>query len=304
MATTTAPASKKSTNVRPTTRARLAGTRASFAVLDRLAPRLAGRWAARLWLTLPRTRIPLPDDRPIPGLFVAPSERITVDLAGGRTIATERWGEGGRPVYLVHGWGGWRGQLGSFVEPLLARGCTVVAIDLPSHGDSGPGELGLRRTHGVEMVAALNAVIEHHGPPRAIVAHSLGCAITSFAIADGLPVPARLGFVAPTVGPVAHIRSTIQLLGGSQRTENAMIDRITSIVGRPITDFDSTTLSGPKPATLIVHDQLDKEVPHREADRIAAAWPDVELHSTTGLGHRRILRDQAVIEKIANFVAG
>jgi pimeloyl-ACP methyl ester carboxylesterase len=136
------------------------------------------------------------------------------------------------------------------------------------------------------------------------VAHSLGCAITSFAIADGLPVPARLGFVAPTVGPVAHISSTIRLLGASHRTERAMIGRISAIVGRPITDFDSTALSGPRPPTLIVHDRLDKEVPHDEAIRIAQAWPDVDLHSTTGLGHRRILRDVAVLDRVADFVAG
>lgn len=302
MALPTTAAPQKSTNVRPLPSIRLLTLRSAFAGLDRLAPSLAGRWAARLWLTLPRSNAMIRDDRPIPGLFVAPSTRTTVDLPGGRTIATERWGEGGRPVYLVHGWGGWRGQLGAFVEPLLARGCSVVAFDMPSHGDSGPGVLGPRRSHGVEMMEALHATTEHHGKPTAVVAHSLGAAITAFAVGDGLIAPERLGFVAPTVGPVAHIGSTARMLGAGPRTEAAMIEYISTIVGRPITDFDATQRPGPN--TLIVHDYKDKEVPYEEATRLEAAWPQAKLHSTDGLGHRRILRDTGVIDDIANFVAG
>lgn len=302
MAQTTYSASPKSTNVRTTHSARLLAMRGVFGALDRVAPGLAGRWAAHLWLTLPRTNAMVRDDRPIPGLFVAPSTRTTVDLPGGRTIATERWGEGGRLVYLVHGWGGWRGQLGGFVEPLLARGCSVVGFDMPGHGESGPGELGPRRTHGVEMMEALHAAAEHHGKPGAIVAHSLGAAITAFAVGDGLIAPERLGFIAPTVGPVAHIGTTARLLGAGARTEAAMVKRISSIVGRPVTDFDATARPGP--STLIVHDYKDKEVPYEEATRIADAWPQARLHSTDGLGHRRILRDAAVIDEITDFAAG
>lgn len=302
MTQTTTSAPQKSTNVRPFQAARLVALRAAFTGLDHLAPGLSGRWAARLWLTIPRTNATVRDDRPVPGMFVAPSTRTTVDLPGGRTIATERWGEGGRLVYLVHGWGGWRGQLGGFVEPLVARGCSVVAFDMPSHGESGPGTLGPRRTHGVEMMEALHAATQRHGRPASIVAHSLGAAITAFAMHDGLITPERLGFVAPTIGPAAHIGTTASFLGGGTRTEAAMIRRISTIVGRPITDFDATKQPGP--ATVIVHDYRDKEVPYEEAAMLEAAWPEAKLRATDGLGHQRILRDAAVIEGIADFVAG
>jgi pimeloyl-ACP methyl ester carboxylesterase len=302
MALTTTAGRQKSTNVRPARTLRLLAMRGAFGTLDRLAPGIAGHWAARLWLTLPRTNAMFRDDRPIPGLFVAPSTRTTVDLPGGRAIATERWGEGSRTVYLVHGWGGWRGQLGGFVEPLLARGYSVVAFDMPSHGESGPGVLGPRRSHGVEMMDALHAAVEHHGKPTAIVAHSLGAAITAFAVGDGLIAPERLGFVAPTLGPVGHISATVRMLGAGARTEASMINRINSIVGRPITDFDTTKRPGP--ATLIVHDYKDKEVPYDEATQLAAAWPEARLLTTDGLGHQRILRATAVIDEIANFAAG
>ncbi len=51
------------------------------------------------------------------------------------------------------------------------------------------------------------------------------------------------------------------------------------------------------PAVLIIHDTEDKEVHHRDGTLLAAAWPHAEFMSTTGLGHRRILRDEAVISR-------
>lgn len=120
------------------------------------------------------------------------------------------------------------------------------------------------------MMAALDAVVDTFGPPHAIVAHSLGCAITAFAIADGLSAPARLGFVAPTVGPLPHMHAMTQLLGLTERTESAILRQFETMVGRPITDFDALTLPGPMPPTLIVHDYRDKKNSHAQAVTLAA----------------------------------
>jgi predicted alpha/beta hydrolase family esterase len=306
MSTNASPAHQKSTNVRPVPR--LIGLRAAFGVLDRVAPSLGGRWAARLWCTLPRPKGQVrrgPAGRgplPVPGLHSPPITTTSIMTPAGRRVSVETWGSG-PPVYLVHGWGGWRRQLDAFVEPLVQAGFSVVAHDAPSHGDSGPGDFGPRRTHGGEMMDALSGVVDTFGRPHAIVAHSLGCAITAFAIADGLPAPERLGFVAPSVGPLPHIHAMTRLLGVTERTESAMLRRVETMVGRPITDFDALTLREPMPPTLIVHDFRDKEVPHAEATTLATTWPSADLHSTDGLGHRRILRDLEVIKRIAEFVS-
>jgi pimeloyl-ACP methyl ester carboxylesterase len=303
MTSPTATAPQNSTTVRAKLSPQILGLRAAFGTLDRLAPPMSGRLAARVWCTLPKPNGRLRDDRPVPGLFVEPSTTSTVRLPGGRRIAVERWGEG-LPIYLVHGWGGQRGQLGPFVEPLVRAGYSVIAHDALCHGDSGPGRLGPRRTHGGEMMEALNAVVATFGQPHAIVGHSLGCAIAAFSIADGLPAPRRLGFVAPATGPLPHMRMMIQLLGIPKRTESAMIRRVEAMVDRPMTDFDALGITAPMPPTLIVHDYRDKMNSHAITADLAAAWPSAELHSTDGLGHVRILRDAGVVKRIAEFVTG
>lgn len=301
MADTTVVEQQKSTTVRSTS-LQLTALRMAFGALDRVAPQLGGRWAARLWCTLPKSNGRSRDDRPVPGLFTEASTFSTVTLADGRRVATEAWGDG-PPVYLVHGWGGWRGQLGAFVEPLVHRGFSVVGFDAPSHGESGPGRHGPRRTNGLEMMEALAGVVGRHGRPAAIVAHSLGSAMSALAIADGVPAPSRLALIAPTVGPLPHIGAMAELLGFSGRTQSAMLRRLEAMLGRPMSDFDALNPSRPMPATLIVHDRHDKEVPLAEATQIATAWPAVELVTTEGLGHRRILRDAGVVERVVNFVA-
>ena len=55
--------------------------------------------------------------------------------------------------------------------------------------------------------------------------------------------------------------------------------------------------------TLVVHDHDDEEIPHADAEAVAAAAPGATLVSTRGLGHHRIVRDEAVIERAVAFVA-
>jgi pimeloyl-ACP methyl ester carboxylesterase len=278
---------------RPREATRLAALRAAFAAGDRLAPGLAARWALRVWCTLPRNGGRRRDERPGPG------ETSVVALSGRRSVTVETWGAG-EPVYLAHGWGGWRGQLGAFVAPLVAAGRRVVAFDAPSHGESAPGHLGPRRSTAVEIAEAFVAVTAAHGTPTAVVAHSLGCTTTALAVRDGLTV-GKLAFVAPSASVASMTIGLARALGYGRRTGVRFDRRLEALAGRPVSDFDLTTMAPPVP-TLVVHDRHDKEVPYADGVRVADAWPAARLHTTESLGHQRILRDPAVVAEIAAFV--
>jgi pimeloyl-ACP methyl ester carboxylesterase len=56
------------------------------------------------------------------------------------------------------------------------------------------------------------------------------------------------------------------------------------------------------PPLLLIHDRQDAETGWADSDAIARAWPGARLVTTTGLGHRRILRDPAVIAEVAGFL--
>jgi pimeloyl-ACP methyl ester carboxylesterase len=270
-----------------------AAFRVAFAALERIAPGQGSRLALDLWCTLPGNAGRRRDDRPGPGI------RSIIEVAG-RSVAVESWGDG-LPVYLVHGWGGWRGQLGRFVDPLVEAGFRVIAFDVPGHGDSGRSVMGPRRGNGIEFIQTLRAVTAEFGDALGVIAHSYGCATTTTAIRDGLGIE-RLVCVSPSVDPMTNIQMMARVLGFGPRTMSRMLIRVERLAGRPLSDFDPRTVAGERPPTLLIHDRQDKEVPYAEAAAFRASWPTADLVSTDGLGHQRILRDPEVIDRAVGFL--
>jgi pimeloyl-ACP methyl ester carboxylesterase len=278
----------------------------SFAVLERIAPSAGARWAEALWFTVPSAR-GRRDRQAEPGRPF----RVRVQ---GRAVAGEVWGErladgdpgrGAPPVvYLVHGWGGWRWQLDGFVEPLVEAGYRVVAFDAPGHGASDPGPEGPGRGTILELADALAAVVAANGPAHAVVAHSLGATAAAFAIRHGLPVE-RAAFVAPMADPLPYTRTFAGRLGFGEQVRTRLVGRIERRVGMPLSAFDVPAMAGqvPTPPLLLVHDRLDAETGWSDSAAIAASWPQARLVTTSGLGHRRILRAPAVIAEVNGFVA-
>jgi pimeloyl-ACP methyl ester carboxylesterase len=265
-----------------------------FAVLERVAPGVGARWAERLWFAVPRPR----GRRAEP---VAPGRPFRVPV-GGATVAGEVWGEG-PAVYLLHGWGGWRGQLDALVDPLVEAGYRVVAFDAPSHGDSDPGAAGPGRGTLPEFAAALAAVVAAGGPAHAVVAHSLGATAAAFAVRHGLAV-GRLVLVSPMADPLPYTRVFAGRLGFGERVRGRLVRRLERRVGMPMSAFAVPAMARELavPPVLLVHDRLDAETSWSDSAAIAEAWPGARLHTTSGLGHRRILRDPAVVAEITGFV--
>jgi len=258
--------------------------------LSRIAPGLAAVLAERLFFTPPRPR-------PSRGEAVLRAgRRIDLRTENGRVVAW-RFGRG-PAVILLHGWAGRAAQMSSFVAPLLGRGLSVVALDAPGHGRSG-----WTRSSAVDFARALRAVAAEVGSVHAIVAHSLGAAAAALALRDGMNVR-RVALLGPAAHPPAWFGRFAAALGipaGVAQQARARSERRLGIRWDELhVPTMAMTLTAP---ALVVHDRHDDEVPHRDGAAIAAAWPGARLLETTGLGHFRILRDHAVIEAVAAFVA-
>jgi pimeloyl-ACP methyl ester carboxylesterase len=53
---------------------------------------------------------------------------------------------------------------------------------------------------------------------------------------------------------------------------------------------------------LLFHDRCDHEVSLAESQAIAQGWSGARLIETSGLGHRRILRAESVIQQVVDFM--
>jgi pimeloyl-ACP methyl ester carboxylesterase len=279
----------------------LAWLRTVFGVLQVVAPDAADRKALDVWCTLPPgARRRAHDHRPGGG------EVVRLATARGGDAVAEVWGEG-PVVLLVHGWGGWRGQLGRFVAPLVDAGHRVVAVDAPGHGDAGAGFMGPGRGTLFEISDALHAAQERFAPDgvAAVVAHSLGTTATAHAVREGLPAD-RLALVSPNPGFGPLLEAFSRAFGLNARTTAHLRQALEGFTDRTLEEFDLPAMGagGDMPPTLVVHDEADREAPYAVGAAVAAAWPTATLVTTRGLGHYRLLADDAVVRAVVGHVTG
>ena len=234
---------------------------------------------------------------------LATARAFRVPFAGGELAAYE-WNAGApRTVLLVHGWEHRAAFWGVLADGLVRAGFRVVAFDGPAHGDS-PG----RMTTLPEFGQATQAVADYLGEVWGVVGHSFGAATTA-----GLPVqfnrnatgelPRLVLMSAPGSTPAVAQRFA-DLLALPAAVVQRMGRFIQEQTGRDAESFSLTQAASKVQAArvLLLHDCQDESVPFAEAQDIAHRWPGIEFHSTTGLGHNKIMRDKAVIQRVAQFL--
>jgi pimeloyl-ACP methyl ester carboxylesterase len=278
------PGGVKSTNVR------FRAIRGLFAGLSRIAPGATAALAGVLFRRPPRHRGPDIDRSAFDG-----GERMQLRVDGAR-LAVWKFGEGPTAL-LVHGWGSRAARLGSFVAPLTAAGFSVVAFDAPGHGESDG-----RLSSLPQFLFALRELSTRFGPIEAVVAHSMGGAATTLAMARGLAVR-RAVFLAPAADPAGYSERFAATVGLSPAVLVRMKAGLERRFGLPWRDFDVLAAAAKQIAPLlVVHDRDDRDIPVSEGEAYARAWPGARLVTTAGLGHRRIVHDPSVVAQAVGFL--
>ena len=267
--------------------------RGALRVLSHAAPRVATRLAADLFMKPRRFRTPPREQALMQG-----AERFDVRVSEETTIRAWRWGAG-PVVILAHGWEGRGSQLAPFVAPLVESGRSVIAFDAPAHGISDGTRSSL--PHFAWALRSVAAAVSDDAPD-AIIAHSLGCAATTLALREGLTAR-RVVFISPPLDPTDYTNRFGDILGLEAKIVDGMRMRIEERFLRKWSDYSlagtARTMTAP---LLVIHDRDDQDTPWNEGAALAELWPGARMMSTEGLGHRRILREPAVIDAAANFI--
>ena len=207
--------------------------------------------------------------------------------------------DGDRRVLLTHGWAGDAQQMRALAQALAAAGFDPVMLDLPAHGASD----GSRATLP-QWVRALFTASASLGPWYGVVAHSLGALAVAHASARGLSSE-RLALLAPSPPPALFLRWYAAGLGLNEALAERMERAIARREGVGVEQFAPDWL-GPRVTqpTLVLHDADDRTAPLATGRALARALRDAHLQVTQGLGHRRILEDAAVVDAVAQHLAG
>ncbi|WP_168220819.1 alpha/beta hydrolase [Streptomyces sp. RFCAC02] len=272
--------------------------RSALALTGHLSPAVAARLAAPRFSD-PTARSSLrPDEEPLMRRAI----RTPLPVRG-KTAVAYHWGDGERPVLLMHGWRSRASRFHVLAGALIERGLSPVAFDAPGHGEAaGRGTSALEYR---EMAAELQ---RRHGRFTAVVGHSVGGLGAYLAVRDVLTTrrlatiaaPARLGDVFDSFCALAGLGERVRPVL-RRRLEEGLFAGEPDVWNHCSPVHDPAAIT---PPVLIVHDRDDDMVPYAAAERLAAAHGDhADLLTTRGLGHRRILTDPDVTAAVVAFAA-
>ncbi|WP_217200728.1 alpha/beta hydrolase [Streptomyces buecherae] len=270
---------------------------AALNALAHPAPELAGRAAYALFRHPLRRGKVLPRERAV-------HERAAVEelVVAGKRVRCYRWGDGGAPVLMLHGWQSRASRYAGFVPRLEALGLTGLSFDAPGHGASAG-----RDTTVLEYREIIGQLQERYGTFHAIVAHSLGATSAFLALRGGARAE-RLVTVA-AVRDFDHFPDAFaRLLGLSPSLRQDLRERIEHRLFGHVADpwalFDAVRAATEIDVPVrLIHDADDDLVPLAQAHALRAAYgARAELVVTRGLGHRKVLGEPAVIDSALEFI--
>jgi pimeloyl-ACP methyl ester carboxylesterase len=257
-------------------------------VLGTIAPTFTAGLARRLMM---RPHVNQPRPWELPARETA--EKITFRFG----LGGYRWGSSGPTVLMMHGWQGRPTQFARFIEPLLASGRQVIALEAPAHGRS-PGE----EAHPVAFAEALLEAASEIRGLESVVGHSMGGSAAMIAVHRGLPVQRAVAIGSPSAMQTVLQRfaNTVALPHGAQRRFFELVDKT---VGVPASELDVARLGSELDIPgLVVHDRDDDMVPFEDGRAIAEHWRHARFIETSGLGHRQVLADPDVVHAVVSFL--
>ncbi|WP_420176878.1 alpha/beta fold hydrolase [Luteococcus sp. OSA5] len=279
--------------------------RLRMAALERTSPQRAAAVGEVMWFQVPDP----PKERKL-GKYTPSGGEPFFLLSGDAEITGYTFGPEHAPVaLLVHGWGGYWQLLQAHIGTLLERGYRVVAFDAPSHGHSTHGAEGFGMASVEEMADAVNAVLDEMGEPALVLAHGRG-AMAVLRARRARRMPGAFVLFAPEVSIEPALHWFAKVTGMGPRTRELFLQRAQRRLGSDLAEFDlrrdvqRMAQAGWIPPMLVVHDEDDPHNPLEQSRELHESWHGSELMVTANQGHRKVIWHDAVVERVAAFVAG
>jgi len=270
--------------------------RTVYNTIGRVFPDFFANHAHQLWFTTMRFKTPAYE---LPALKSATQE--TIDINGVKVTAYS-WQDNAvttdKTLLFVHGWTGRGTQIVHYIKPLNAMGYRIISFDAPAHGNSSGQQTSMFEF--TDMVFAMN---ERYGPFDAAITHSVGGLVLMYAMSLGLKIN-RVACICPPLNFDEITNNFQKILNLPESIMKILVRKTYVFHGQTLRNAVNALNNAPKMTgkALLIHDQDDDQFSWHDSEKIAQAWPDAQFIKTTGLGHRRIIHDKAVIQNILEFL--
>ncbi|MGB7843829.1 MAG: alpha/beta hydrolase [Salinimicrobium sp.] len=262
-------------------------------LLTTISPFLASRFAAKLFLTPFKYKLPEREKK-----MDSNSKQTRINVPGmDREIVVYEYGTSKKKILLAHGWSGRGTQLAVMAEALLQAGFSVVSFDAPAHGKAS-GKMSMM-PHFIESIHFLE---KNYGPFYAAIGHSLGGMACLRAVKEGLNFEKLV--IIGTANSVTRItREFAYNMKMNEKVARKMKRYFDVKLGEDMDNYSGAVSAREvKIPTLVIHDEHDVDVHVGAAHEIHETLENSEIFITEDLGHRRILGNTKVINKVIDFL--
>lgn len=261
-------------------------------IIASISPKLSVLFSAKLFTTPIKHRTPKRElemeKKSIQKLIEIPSIN--------KKVMTYQYGKSEKKILLSHGWSGRGTHLFKIADELIKVGYSTISFDAPAHGKS-PGKTTIMS----EFVETISEMERQFGPFEAAVGHSLGGMSLLNATKKGLAI------------------NRLTVIGSGDIIQDILNDFVAKLELKPNVStqlrlhfekkysVEMENYSAHRSAAelkipvLVIHDKNDPEVSVEAAIHIHKHLKNGELFLTESLGHRKILGNAEVIEKIVEF---
>ena len=247
----------------------------------------------------PKPMHPRPEEQEI----LDRGEKFTYGDAGDKIAWT--WGEGPLVIF-IHGWAGCGGQLAPLADAAVKAGFQVVVFDLGAHGFSAGKRVGFNSIMA-DIVGISNGLSK---PVYAYVGHSAGGLCAMAARRAGLISAEQFICINAPFYPYPGTRSFKKLLDAPERVMVQSRRFFAKQFDTPWDDlkaghaYKTSEIQAKQPLSglLLMYDEADKIVDHKNGDTIQRLWAGSLLVKSKGLGHNRILADKTTQDIAVEFL--
>ena len=262
--------------------------------LQAVSPSLTTKFAAKLFTTPIKHKLP---KRELHMERESVQKSIEVSEIQ-KEIVLYEYGKSNKKVLLVHGWSGRGTQLVKIADELLKMGYMTISFDAPAHGKS-KGNSSIM----IEFIASILEIEKQYGPFEFAIGHSLGGMSVLNAIKQNLQVKK-----AVIIGSGDIIQDIIDdficKLQLKPEYGIKLRNHFEAKFGGKMDDYSAyKAAEKTEIPVLVIHDKDDDDVSVKAAYHIQKHLKQSEIMITEGLGHRKILGDEAVIQKITAFLS-
>ena len=209
-----------------------------------------------------------------------------------------KWGRG-PGILFVHGWNGRGVNFAYFFKPLIDAGYSVITYDAPSHGESD-GQV----TNYFELSDTVRSFFDpsHGFNIQGIIAYSIGASAAINCISKDKPfIDAVL--IAPALKLKEILFNAFNHHGVPKIVYRNLVAEMERYYGYDVHQDNPDVLAKTiSTKMLIVHDKDDRTIPYTDSKILSEKTDNIFLHTTEGLGHKRILRDSAVVDVITSYI--